>query len=129
MPGKPFQSKLLPHLEFIRECRAQRMSYPRIAAELQARFGLKTAPANIFSFVKVRTRRRPIYALPPPEPAHAPAAAPRPIPPAAGKTLPTTTQPVPNQPTLSRLSTLSTPLPTLPSYVRPRGPKIARDDY
>ena len=64
MPGRPFQSKLLPHVEFIRECRAQRMSYPRIAAELRARFGLHSAPSTIFSFVKVRARRRPVFALP-----------------------------------------------------------------
>lgn len=68
MSGKPFQSKLLPHLDFIRECRAQRMSYPRLAAELHMRFGLKTAPANIHSFVKVRARRHAVYTLPPPEP-------------------------------------------------------------
>lgn len=64
MPGRPFQSKLLPHCEFIRECRAQRMSYPRIAAELRVRFGLHSAPSTIFSFVKVRARRRPVFALP-----------------------------------------------------------------
>lgn len=65
MPGKPFQSKLIPHTEFIRDCRAQRMSYPRIAAEMQSRFGVKTAPSNVFSFVKVRARRsREIYTLP-----------------------------------------------------------------
>jgi hypothetical protein len=64
MPGRPFQSKLLPHLEFIRECRAQRMSYPWIAAELHSRFGLHCAPSTIFSFVKVRARRGPVFTLP-----------------------------------------------------------------
>ena len=64
MSGRPFQSKLLPHLGFIRECRAQRMSYPRIAAELRTHFGLHSAPSTIFSFVKVRARRRPVFALP-----------------------------------------------------------------
>ena len=64
MPGRPFQSKLLPHLEFIRECRTQRMSYPRIAVELRARFGLHCAPSTVFSFVKVRARQRPVFALP-----------------------------------------------------------------
>lgn len=67
MPGKPFQSKLLPHAEFIRESRAQGLGYRQIAAELRARFGLRTAPANVFSFVKVRARRRAMYALPAPE--------------------------------------------------------------
>ena len=84
MPGKPFQSKLLPHLEFIRECRTRGMGYQLIAVELRTRFGLKTAPANVFSFVKVRARRRPLYALPAPAPAAAPAhfAAPSPNQPA-----------------------------------------------
>jgi hypothetical protein len=64
MPGKPFQSKLNPHMEFIRESRARGLGYREIAAELRSRFGLHTAPANIFSFVKVRARRRPVFALP-----------------------------------------------------------------
>ena len=67
MPGKPFQSKLLPHAEFIRECRTDGMGYRQIAAELRDRFGMRTAPANVFSFVKVRARRRPVFALPPRE--------------------------------------------------------------
>ena len=64
MPGKPFQSKLVPHTEFIRESRARGLGYREIAAELHSRFGLRTAPANIFSFVKVRARRRPVFAMP-----------------------------------------------------------------
>jgi len=64
MPGKPFQSKLVPHTEFIRESRARGLGYREIAAELNSRFGLRTAPANIFSFVKVRARRRPLFAMP-----------------------------------------------------------------
>lgn len=67
MPGKPFRSKLLPHTEFIRERRAEGVGYRQIAAELRERFGLMTAPANVFSFVKVRARRRPVFALPPRE--------------------------------------------------------------
>lgn len=68
MTGKPFQSKLRPHLEFIRECRAQDMSYPRIAAELRARFGLSVAPSTIFAFVKVRSRKRTVIELLSPAP-------------------------------------------------------------
>ncbi|MBI5770024.1 MAG: hypothetical protein HZA93_19770 [Verrucomicrobia bacterium] len=71
MIRKPFQSKLRPHLEFIRECRAQEMSYPRIAAELRARFDLSAAPSTIFAFVKVRARRRSVITLLAPEPAPA----------------------------------------------------------
>ena len=61
---KPFQSKLIPHLEFIRECRGRAMSYPCISAELRARFGVSAAASTIFAFVKVRARRRPVFALP-----------------------------------------------------------------
>ena len=61
----PVQSKLEPYREFIRECRAKRWSYPRIAAALQESHGLSAAPSTIFSFVKVRARRRTLYALPP----------------------------------------------------------------
>mgnify|MGYP003625308228 CR=1 FL=1 len=81
MPGRPFQSKLLPHLEFIRECRAQRMSYPRIAAELRSRFGLHCAPSTVFSFVKVRARRGPVFTLP-----------------ESGRTTAVSTSPIPTQP-------------------------------
>jgi hypothetical protein len=82
MTRKPFQSKLRPHLEFIRECRAHEMSYPRIAEELRSRFGLSAAPSTIFAFVKVRSRRRSVIALLAPEPARAAAASPQPQPPA-----------------------------------------------
>ena len=60
-----FQSKLEPYREFIRECRAKRWSYPRIAAALRKIHGLSAAPSTIFSFVKVRAKRRRLYALPP----------------------------------------------------------------
>ena len=84
MPGKPFQSKLVPHTEFIRESRARGLGYREIAAELESRFGLRTAPANIFSFVKVRALRRTVFAMPQREisavpPARPAPAAPRPL--------------------------------------------------
>ena len=60
-----FQSKLEPYRDFIRECRAKRWSYPRIAAALREEHGLSAAPSTIFSFVKVRANRRRLYALPP----------------------------------------------------------------
>jgi hypothetical protein len=63
MIRKPFQSKLIPHLEMIRECRAKGMSYPQVAGELRSRFGLSAAPSTIFAFVKVRSRRRAGFAL------------------------------------------------------------------
>ena len=60
-----FQSKLEPYREFIRECRAKRWSYPRIAAALREIHGLSAAPSTIFSFVKVRAKRLRLYVLPP----------------------------------------------------------------
>lgn len=81
MIRKPFQSKLRPHLEFIRECRAQEMSYPQIAAELRARYGLSAAPSTIFAFVKVRARRRSVVTLLAPEPPPAVAGSAQPAPP------------------------------------------------
>ncbi len=59
-----FQSKLEPHRAFIRECRSKRWSYPRIAAALREQYGVSAAPSTIFNFVKVRARRRSVYALP-----------------------------------------------------------------
>ena len=75
---KPFQSKLIPHLEFIRECRGRAMSYPCISAELHSRFGVSAAASTIFAFVKVRARRRPVFSLPQRD--TAPAAPTRPAP-------------------------------------------------
>jgi hypothetical protein len=60
-----FQSKLEPYREFICECRAKRWSYPRIAAAFREEHGLSVAPSTIFSFVKVRAKRRRLYTLPP----------------------------------------------------------------
>ena len=90
MATAPFQSKLLPRADFIRECRAQRMSYPRIAAELNVRFGLQVAASTVFAFVKVRARRRTVFELPDSSPklattivarpAHKPAPLRRPLP-------------------------------------------------
>ena len=61
----PYQSKLIPHEDFIRECRAKRWSYPRIATALLEQHGLKVGSTTIFDFVKVRARKRRVYALPP----------------------------------------------------------------
>lgn len=61
--AKPFQSKLTPHLEFIRECRASRWPYDRIAEELMTRFGLRVAPSSIHAFVKARSVRRDVFTI------------------------------------------------------------------
>jgi hypothetical protein len=60
----PYQSKLIPHEDFIRECRAKRWSYPRIASALLEQHGLKAAASTIFHFVKVRARKRRPLELP-----------------------------------------------------------------
>lgn len=67
MPGKPFQSKLEPFYEFIREGRSKRWSYQKIAETLTLKKGLSVSANAVFSFVKVRAKRRKLYALPPPE--------------------------------------------------------------
>ena len=64
MPGRPYQSKLEPLYEFVRECRAKRWSYARIAAAIAKEHGLKVSPNTVFSFVKVRAKGRKQYALP-----------------------------------------------------------------
>lgn len=65
MQGKPFQSKLEPFYEFIREGRAKRWSYQKIAEVLTQERGLSVSANAVFSFVKVRAKRRKLYALPP----------------------------------------------------------------
>jgi hypothetical protein len=60
----PYQSKLIPHENFIRECRAKRWCYPRIAAALLEQHGLKAGATTIFDFVKVRARKRRLIELP-----------------------------------------------------------------
>ena len=60
----PYQSKLIPHEDFIRQCRAKRWSYPRIAAALLAEHGLKTGASTLFDFVKVRARKKRLIELP-----------------------------------------------------------------
>jgi hypothetical protein len=65
MPGIPFQSKLEPFYDFIRECRANRWSYVRIAQAITRDHGMKVCPGTVFSFVKVRAKNRTLYALPP----------------------------------------------------------------
>jgi hypothetical protein len=60
----PFQSKLIPHEDFIREGRVKRWSYPRIAASLLDQYELKVAASTIHHFVKVRARKRRPVELP-----------------------------------------------------------------
>lgn len=61
--AKPFQSKLTPHLEYIRERRSARIPYSQIANELASRFGLRVAASSIHAFVKARSTRRDVYTI------------------------------------------------------------------
>ena len=74
MPGRPFQSKLEPFHDFIRASREKQWSYLRIAAAITAEHGIKVSANTVFSFVKVRSVGRKIFALPkkPQPPAAAP---------------------------------------------------------
>jgi hypothetical protein len=66
--GKPFQSKLIPHLELIQQLRKKRVSYPEIARILDVEHGIKVGATTIFDFVKVRSRRSDVYAIAEPDP-------------------------------------------------------------
>ncbi len=89
MPGaKPFQSKLIPYLELIRDLRSKRTPYPEIARILREEHELDVGATTIFDFVKVRSKRREVYEIaadPPaatsPPPPTAPTATPSPQPP------------------------------------------------
>ena len=61
--AKPYQSQLVPHLEFIRTLRASRTPYSQISAEIETRFGLRIAPSTIHSFVRVRSVRRDVFTI------------------------------------------------------------------
>ena len=60
MRGKPFQSKLEPHFDFIREARRKRQTWQAIV-ELLAAQGIITSRPAVYSFMKRRLKRR--YAL------------------------------------------------------------------
>jgi len=57
MPGKPFQSKLNPHLDEIRTARRGRKTWDEIATQLNARHGLTTSGPSVFKFLKRRAAR------------------------------------------------------------------------
>jgi hypothetical protein len=65
--NKAYQSKLTAVEAEIAKLRAKRppVPYRRIACDLHDRFGIKVDPATIFRFVKVRSKGRRVYALPP----------------------------------------------------------------
>jgi hypothetical protein len=61
--GKPFRSKLEPFAEIIRELRRKRNSYQEIRDTLREKHGISASRSTIFSFVKVRSKRRKFYAM------------------------------------------------------------------
>ena len=58
MSGIPYQSKLLPFKEIIREARRKHISYRKIAEILKENYGIKCTYNSVFSFVKARSKKR-----------------------------------------------------------------------
>jgi len=54
--AKPFQSKLVPFTDLIRELRQKGKSYQQIAEILRTEHGMPTAASSIYGFVKVRSK-------------------------------------------------------------------------
>ncbi len=67
MGGKPFQSKLEPHYELIREARHNRQTWQAIV-ELLAAHGITTSRPAVYSFMKRRRKRRHAFGMEPDEP-------------------------------------------------------------
>ena len=61
--GKPFQSKLEPVTEVIRDLRRQRKSYREIAQILRDEHGVAVDRTTIWSFVKVRSHPRRVITM------------------------------------------------------------------
>jgi len=65
MPGKPFQSSLIPYQDEIAALRKQKppVSFARIAELLRQKYGLSIRRAAIGKFVKARARGRKVYSF------------------------------------------------------------------
>jgi hypothetical protein len=61
--GNPYQSKLEPFADLIRDWRRRRKSYRLIAQMLRDEHGVVTDHTSIWSYVKVRSRSRPVYTM------------------------------------------------------------------
>jgi hypothetical protein len=57
--AKPFQSKLVPFTDLIRELRQKGKSYQQIAEILRTEHGMLTSASGIYGFVKVRSKPPP----------------------------------------------------------------------
>ena len=80
MRGKPFQSKLEPHYDLIREARRKRQTWQAIV-ELLAAQGVTASRPAVYAFMKRRAKRRYAFGMAPDEtllpavtaaPAHSP---------------------------------------------------------
>jgi hypothetical protein len=67
MHGKPFQSKLEPHFDFILEARRKRQTWEAIARQLAPQ-GITTTKQAVHAFLKRRLKRRYPLGAAPPEP-------------------------------------------------------------
>ena len=65
--AKPWQSKLNPCLELIRQWRRAGLSYAAIAERLAGEHGIRMTRSAIHAFVRARARRKRGYELPPEE--------------------------------------------------------------
>jgi hypothetical protein len=63
MPGKPYQSILIPYEKEMMGLRRRRppMPYAQIADLLRQKYGLVIQPPAIFKFLKVRSRARKVF--------------------------------------------------------------------
>ena len=61
--GKPFQSKLEPVIEIIRDLRRHRKSYRQIAQILRDEHGIVADRSTIWNYVKVRSKPRRDFAM------------------------------------------------------------------
>jgi hypothetical protein len=61
--GKPFQSKLVPFTDLIRDLRRRRKSYREIARILCDEHGIVADRTTIWSFVKVRSKSRRVFTM------------------------------------------------------------------
>ena len=61
--GNPYQSKLEPFADLIRDLRRRSKSYRLIAQILRDEHGVVIDHTSIWSYVKVRSRSRPVYTM------------------------------------------------------------------
>jgi hypothetical protein len=71
--GNPFQSRLEPFADLIRDLRRRRKSYREIAEILRDKHGIVADRTTVWSFVKVRSKHRHVFTMAE-EPVHARAA-------------------------------------------------------